>query len=200
MEQTPFQWLGEAFSSLKRWLKPGWCGESEGEEEPAELRDRLVFKDGGTRVDYHIGVVPCDVADTSCAIILIAELGGRLIVAVPGEAWHRVTARRKPPGGTSSRSHFEGWGRGAEHGHGSTGRLRGELQERHAHLRGGAAVRRGFGKGRGRRICVSTAESGGGGDGIFKRMSAVEAGLTELKGLIRELGKEKVKEPAIQAA
>ena len=34
-----------------------------------------------------------------------------------------------------------------------------------------------------------------GGDGIFKRASAVEAGLSELKDMIRDMSREKEKEP-----
>ena len=43
-------------------------------------------------------------------------------------------------------------------------------------------------------FAFTTAESGGGGEGIFRRMAAVETGLSELKELLRENLKGKAKE------
>ena len=50
-------------------------------------------------------------------------------------------------------------------------------------------------------FAFTTAESGGGGEGMFKRMAAVETGLSDMKGMIEELLKaqgqrQEAREPA----
>ena len=187
--------------------------EESGEEgEPLGVRDRLVFKFGRTEVNYQIGVVPCAAAGTTSAIICIAELGGRLIVAVPQEAWHRTVVKRMLPSTALGKAlsvevvgalpqnmseplpefTLKLW----------VGVLSMEV-EGLIEFEGDAAVPSiGFGrvlpyaealvKVSDEQFAFTSAESGGGGDGIFKRMTAVEAGLLELKGLIQDLGKDKV--------
>ena len=63
--------------------------------EAVESRTGLVFQQGQTNLNYKVGCFPCTGDGENCAIICIAELGGRLIVAVPGAVWHRKLARRK---------------------------------------------------------------------------------------------------------
>ena len=57
--------------------------------EAVEIRNSLVFQQGRTNPSYSIGCLPCVAEGELCAIICIAELGGRLIVAIPGSAWHK---------------------------------------------------------------------------------------------------------------
>ena len=66
-------------------------GERKGDDELQSVRGRLVVQGGRTHLEYKVGLVPCADAGTSCATIAIAELGGRLIVAVPSERWNLDT-------------------------------------------------------------------------------------------------------------
>ena len=65
------------------------------QDEGVSVRDALVFKDSRTNSFYKVGTLAGSVAGESCAVICIAELGGRLIVAVPGSAWSKKVAKRK---------------------------------------------------------------------------------------------------------
>ena len=65
-------------------------------EEEVEAADRLslvVAADGTIDPEYPIYTLPGS-ADTSVQVVCVAELGDRILVAVPFTAWHKKTAKR----------------------------------------------------------------------------------------------------------
>ena len=76
-------------------------------EGPAErFRDfALVLPEGGFERDYLVGVLVFDgLEPVSVAVAAIAEVGDRLLVAVPGSAWNRRAQRRVLPPGSLVRA------------------------------------------------------------------------------------------------
>ena len=77
-------------------------------EEGAALsaRDCLVWQlDQAVNFDYLVGAIEVTIGQGDlCAVISIAELHGKLLVAVPEEVWHRTVARRKLPSRTLSKA------------------------------------------------------------------------------------------------
>ena len=68
---------------------------SEQEEIASGVRGNLLYRGNRTHLPIRVGALPCSEAGESTAIIGIAELGGRFIVAVPGLVWNRKIAKRK---------------------------------------------------------------------------------------------------------
>ncbi|CAE7545289.1 Kidins220 [Symbiodinium sp. CCMP2592] len=176
------------------------------EEEFVGVRDRLLFSGGRTNYNYSVGKIPCSEAGESAALIAIAELGGRLIVAVPVEAWSRKIASRKlskialgkpilveaigafPENMTvpAPEVTIKLW----------VGVLAMELESQVEYEAGAEAAKYLFNpqvlpfaealvKIADEHFAFTTAESGG--EGMFKRMSAVENGLQELKSMLQAL-------------
>lgn len=77
-------------------------------EEGAALtaRDCVVWQEDQTVVlDYLLGALEVTIGQGDlCAVISIAELHGKLLVAVPEDVWHRTVARRKLPSRTLSKA------------------------------------------------------------------------------------------------
>ena len=67
------------------------------EEEVAGVRGNLLYRGGRTVENYQVGSIVCSEAGETSAIIGIAELGGRIIAAVPVAAWNKKVALRKLP-------------------------------------------------------------------------------------------------------
>ena len=68
---------------------------SEQEETAGNVRGCLLYKNNRTHLPIKVGALPGVVAEESTALIAIAELGGRFIVAIPGVVWNRKIAKRK---------------------------------------------------------------------------------------------------------
>ncbi|OLP88085.1 hypothetical protein AK812_SmicGene30606 [Symbiodinium microadriaticum] len=152
-------------SSDREW------SERKGDDELQSVRGRLVVQGG-----------------TSCATIAIAELGGRLIVAVPSERWNLdTTALGKAIGVDVVASRpvsmseavpgiaLRVW----------VGVFSMEMEAVIDYETDYAWVK----------VADDQYAFTHGGDGIFKRASAVEAGLSELKDMIRDMSREKEKMP-----
>ena len=52
--------------------------------EVGDVRANLVFKNGQTNPFYRLGLGPCADTGETTQFIAIAELGGRIICALPG--------------------------------------------------------------------------------------------------------------------
>ena len=77
-------------------------------EEPVEEvvtpHDFVVLTESGDPdLEYQYGSIATAGGDETVALIAIASLENRLLVAVPESAWHRTTARRKLPARALSR-------------------------------------------------------------------------------------------------
>ena len=68
---------------------------SEQEEVALGVRGNLLYKENRTHLPMKVGSLPCSEGGETSAIIGVAELGGRSIVAVPGAVWNRKIAKRK---------------------------------------------------------------------------------------------------------
>ena len=188
------------------------------EDEPAKIRSRLVFSGGRIDNNFKVGTLPCGEEGATCSIIGIAELGGR-IVALPHAVWNRkVKARKIPSNGLGKAlsvdcaTSFEG-ARETARPEISTkvwvGIISMELEEKVQYLED-AFVTYAFISGNpeetvypygkalvsiaDEQFAFMTAESGGGGPGIFKRMEAVETGLSTIQRLLENLQREQGEE------
>ena len=179
---------------------------SSSDGEDGDVRRFLVFKGGRISLHYKIGGFPGAVAGEVSEVILIAELGGRFIAAFPGSVWHRKVSKRKlertilgkaiavdvagaylvdletPAAEVSVRVWVGILGMEAEN-----------LVEfpcpETANYRFGdsaAPYAEALVKVADDQFAFTTAESGLGGDNMFKRMSAVESGIAELRGLLKD--------------
>ena len=195
------------------------AGESQSEEE-TEVRPHLLFKAGRTNFSYRVGSLPCAVAEEDTSILSIAELGGRLIVALPQEVWHRQIARRKVKQNTLGKAILvEVVGAAPQDPEVPlpevtiklwVGVLAMEQDALISYEREAGDMKYQFAPTvlpyapalvsmADEHFAFTTAESNGGPEGIFKRMSAVESGLAEIKAMIANLGSmdaEKVADPA----
>ena len=177
------------------------------QDEGVSVRDALVFKEGRTNIVYKVGTLAGSGSGETCAIICIAELGGRLIVAVPGSAWSKKVAKRKLEKtalGKAISIDVVGC---------SVADLESPLPEvlikawvgvlsMHDEARvdfSNLVPTYGFGEGilpfaealvkvADDQFAFTAAESGGGGDGIFKRMSVVQSGLADMRDLLQSRG------------
>ena len=68
---------------------------SDQEETAGSVRGCLLYKNNRTHLPIKVGALPCVVAEETTALIAIAELGGRFIVAIPGVVWNRKIGKRK---------------------------------------------------------------------------------------------------------
>ncbi|CAE7297843.1 unnamed protein product, partial [Symbiodinium sp. KB8] len=196
------------------------AGMSESEEdEPARIRSRLVFSGGRIDNNFKVGTLPCGEEGATCSIIGIAELGGRIIVALPHAVWNRKVKARKIPSNSLGKAlsvdcatSFEG-ARETARPEISTkvwvGIISMELEEKVQYLED-AFVTYAFISGNPEEIvypygkalvsiadeqfAFMTAESGGGGPGIFKRMEAVETGLSTIQRLLENLQRQQGEE------
>ena len=175
-------------------------------EEGVDARGALVFRENRTNVFYKVGTIACSAVGETSAIICIAELGGRLIVAVPGAVWTKKVAKRKLEKSTLGKA------LGVDVVACSEADLENPLPEVSIKARVGILSMNDeakvefvttpptydFGTGvlpyaealvrvADERFDFATAESGGGGDGIFKRMSLVESGLADTREMLKTL-------------
>ena len=185
--------------------------EESDQDEGVDARSSLVFKENRTNNSYKVGSLAGSVAGETSATVCIAELGGRLIVAVPGTAWAKKVAKRKLEKSTLGKA------LGVDVVGCSISDLESPLPEvvikawvgvlsMHDEARidftaepptynfgdgilpyGEALVRVAD-----EHFAFTTAESGGGGDGIFKRMSVVESGLADMREMLQTLVSQKV--------
>ena len=196
-------------------------GESEGEGEVAGVRSHLVYRDGRTDPLYRVGRVACAVASDTSSVICIAELGGRVIAAVPRVSWHKKVEKRKlnknflgkvvavdvagcylsDPETPVPELVIKVW----------VGVMSMEFEAACVFEEGSTETLT-FGEGAipyaealvrlaDEQFAFTTAESGGGGEGMFRRMAAVETSIGELTlgATAREREKTAAK-PAEQSA
>ena len=175
-------------------------------EEGVDARGALVFKENRTNAFYKVGTIACSAVGETSAIICIAELGGRLIVAVPGAVWAKKVAKRKLEKSTLGKA------LGVDVVACSEADLENPLPEVSIKAWVGVLSMNDeakvefvttpptydFGTGvlpyaealvrvADEHFAFTTAESGGGGDGIFKRMSLVESGLADMREMLKTL-------------
>ena len=84
--------------------------EESDQDEGVDARSSLVFKENRTNNSYKVGSLAGSVAGETSAIVCIAELGGRPIVAVPGAAWAKKVAKRKLEKSTLGKAPWRGRG------------------------------------------------------------------------------------------
>ncbi|CAE7704640.1 unnamed protein product [Symbiodinium sp. CCMP2592] len=192
------------------------------EDESVRIRSRLVFTGGRIDNNYKVGLLPCGEEGSTCSIIGIAELGGRIIVAIPHAVWNRKVKSRKIASNSLGKTlsvdcatAFEG-ARETPRPEISTkvwvGVLSMELEEKvqyleetlptYAFISGNPEeIVYPYGKAlvtvADEHFAFMTAESGGGGPGIFKRMEAVETGLSSIQRLLENMqrGQEEEEQP-----
>lgn len=75
--------------------------EQEGVEvEETDIRANFVFSSRGeVNYNYQVGVLEAEDASYQVAIVAVAEVDQRILVAVPEQAWHRKKQRRLLPSG-----------------------------------------------------------------------------------------------------
>ena len=176
------------------------------QDEGVNVRDAFVFKEGRTNSFYKVGSLAGSVAGESSAIICIAELGGRCIVAVPGNVWSKKVAKRR------LEKTALGKAISIDLVASSLADLENPLPEvlikawvgvlsmhDEAKVEFSSQVPTyNFGEGilpyaealvkvADDQFAFTTAESGGGGDGIFKRMAVVESGLADMREMLQTL-------------
>ena len=173
-------------------------------DEGVGARDALVFRDGRTQSVYKVGTLGGCTAGETSAIICIAELGGRLIVAVPGAAWaKKVVKLEKTTLGKAisidvvacSLSDLENplpevlikaWV-GVLSMHDEAKVDFSNVDPTYSFGDGILPFAEALVKVADDQFAFTTAESGGGGDGIFKRMSLVESGLADMREMLQTL-------------
>ena len=179
---------------------------SEQEQIASGVRGNLLYRGNRTHLPIRVGALPCSEAGESTAIIGIAELGGRFIVAVPGLVWNRKIAKRKIEKTALGKAlSVDVVAAAPDDPHVATPEVNLRVwvgilamgEEANVVFPGGD-VTYDFGGGllpypdalvkvADDQFAFTTAESGGGGEGMFKRMAAVESGLSDMKGMLQQL-------------
>lgn len=68
--------------------------------EETDIRANFVFSSGGeVNYNYQVGVLEAEDASYQVAIVAVAEVDQRILVAVPEQAWHRKKQKRLLPSG-----------------------------------------------------------------------------------------------------
>ena len=188
--------------------------DSEDEEAARDVRGNLLFSGNRARLEYKLGSISCSETGETSAIIGIAELGGRLIVGVPWAAWHKKVAKRKLEKGALGKAilvdvvgaYPADLGEPAEElvvrlwvgvlAMQAEASVSYQQGVEHTYSFGADALPYGEAlvKVADEHFAFTTAESGGGGEGMFRRMSQVEAGLAEMKNLLQDLVAQKSSE------